>query len=430
MTAPTVLLIIGLALLVAVVLPHVIDNLPISAPIILIGVGALVGMMPFSDGVALFPADHPRLTEHLAEITVLIALMGVGLALDRPLSPLRWKDWRAWGPAWRLLGIAMPLCIGGVALLGWGVLGVAPAAALLLGAALAPTDPVLASDVEVEGPNVSEDADEIDESDEPRFALTAEAGLNDGLAFPFVHAAILLSTAGTVATWGWKWVGWYLIAKVIIGVLVGVGVGWLLGRIAFRGPHRSLRTAETGEPLLAVAAILVTYGLSELVGGYGFLAVFAAAMTLRASERNHEYHGLMHQVVERLERLLTLLLMLFLGFSVANGLLEAVDWRSFVIAGALIFVIRPLFGWLSLIGSPRLGPRERMAVAFFGVRGVGSIYYVAYAASHGNFASIDWIWATVALTIVASVVVHGISATPAMHRIDRRREALAADQPG
>ena len=123
----------------------------------------------------------------------------------RSTGPLRWRDrgsWRAWSPAWRLLGIAMPLTIGAVALLAWGPLGVAAPAALLLGAALSPTDPVLASDVQVEGPTLEGEADEIDEEDEVRFALTSEAGLNDGLAFPFVYAAIFLASVGPVSQWG------------------------------------------------------------------------------------------------------------------------------------------------------------------------------------------------------------------------------------
>lgn len=427
MAVSTVFLIIGLALLMAVVLPNVINALPISAPIVLVTVGVVVGMLPFSNGVAFFPDEHPGLTEHLTEVTVLVALMGVGLALDRPLNPLRWRDWRAWGPAWRLLGIAMPLCIGGVALLGWGLLGLAPAAALLVGAVLAPTDPVLASDVQVGGPDVETDATEVDESDETRFALSSEAGLNDGLAFPFVYAAILLSTAGGLADWGWRWLGWYVVGKIAIGTVVGIAAGWLLGRAAFRAPHRALRTAETGEPLLALAAILVTYGVSEVCGGYGFLAVFAAAMTLRASERDNDYHELMHQVVERLERLLTLLLMLALGFSLSNGLLAAMDWRSWVIAGALVLVLRPLTGWVALLGAPQLSKGERAAVGFFGVRGVGSIYYMAYASSHGSFEHLDWLWATVGLTIIVSVVIHGVAATPWMNWLDRHRESARVD---
>ena len=149
--------------------------------------------------------------------------MGVGLALDRPLRWRSRESWRAWSPAWRLLGIAMPLTIGAVALLAWGPLGVAAPAALLLGAALAPTDPVLASDVQVEGPTLEGDVEEIDEDDEVRFALTSEAGLNDGLAFPFVYAAIFLATLGPVSQWGAGWVAWELVGKVVVGVAVGVG---------------------------------------------------------------------------------------------------------------------------------------------------------------------------------------------------------------
>ncbi len=129
----------------------------------------------------------------------------------------------------------MPLCIAGVALLGWWA-GLAPAAALLLGAALAPTDPVLASDVQVAGPQTGDH--EVDETDEVRFTLTSEAGLNDGLAFPFVYAAILLATEGAVSGWWAEWLGWYLIGKVVIGVLVGLVVGWALAQVAFRSRSR------------------------------------------------------------------------------------------------------------------------------------------------------------------------------------------------
>ena len=99
--------------------------------------------------------------------------MGVGLAIDRPLELRNRASWRRWNPTWRLLGITMPLCIAGVALLGWGA-GLAPAAALLLGAVLAPTDPVLASDVQVAGPQTGDH--EVDEADELRFTLTSRRG--------------------------------------------------------------------------------------------------------------------------------------------------------------------------------------------------------------------------------------------------------------
>lgn len=427
MTADAFYLVIGIALLLAMVLPTLLHRLPLSPPIVLVLLGVILGVLPISNGIPALPTQHPEVTEHLTELTVLIALMGVGLAIDRGLSLRRPKSWRTWSSAWRLLGIAMPLTIGAVALLGWAGLGVGPAAAVLLGAALAPTDPVLASDVQVEGPTVEAEGQEVDEDDEVRFALTSEAGLNDGLAFPFVYAAIFLATIGPVSEWGISWLTWDLAGKVVLGSAIGVLAGWLLGKVSFRGPHHSLRVAETGEPLMAVAAILVSYGVAEVAGGYGFLAVFCAALTIRAAERTSEYHETMHGVVERLERLLTLLVLLFLGFALGNGLLDAVDWRSVVVAVGLVFVIRPLTGLIAFVGSKRLDWRERLVVASFGVRGVGSIYYLAYATNQAEFAETSWLWATVGLTIALSVLVHGVAATPVMNWLDSHREH--DDQP-
>lgn len=430
MNGDVVYLLLGAALLLAVVLPTALRRMAISAPIVLLIVGALMGLLPIPDE-AVSPLGNRAFVEHLAEFTVLIALMGVGLALDRPLDLRRWSSWRKWSAAWRLLGIAMPLSIAAVAFLGWWVLGLAPAAALLLGAVLAPTDPVLASDVQVEGPTASdEDHEEIDESDEVRFALTSEAGLNDGLAFPFVYAAIFLATLGPVTEWGLRWVGWELIGKVVLGALLGIVVGWLLAKIAFAAPAPSLRLAETGEPLLALAAVLLSYGVAEVLGGYGFLAVFAAAMTLRSAERGHEYHAHMHQIVERLERLLTLVVLLLLGVSMTNGLISHLPWQSAVLAVALVFVVRPLAGLVAMgfrsattrIGDHVLTGPERLTISFFGVRGVGSLYYLAYATGHADFEEAGLLWSTVAFTIAISVLVHGVTATPAMRWLEKSRD--------
>jgi sodium/hydrogen antiporter len=428
-TPEVVYVLLGASLLLAAVLPQVLHRWALSAPIVLVATGMVVGLLPIGEDVVLDPVAARPVIEHLTEVTVLVALMGVGLALDRPL---RWRDrgsWRAWAPAWRLLGVAMPLTIGGVALLAWGPLGVALPAALLLGAALAPTDPVLASEVQVEGPTLEGDVEEIDERDEVRFSLTSEAGLNDGLAFPFVYAAIFLATAGSVGEGLLHWVAWELVGKILVGVLAGAAVGWVLGRLAFRAPTRSLRLAEVGEPLLALSALLLAYGVAELVGGYGFLAVFVCALTVRSVERDHDYHGAMHDVVHRLEVLLTLVVLLGLGFAITNGLLARLDWRGVVVGLALVFVIRPVSGYLSFLGhGNHSGPGgldhpERLVVAFFGVRGVGSIYYLAYAAGAARFGEERWLWSTVGFTIALSVVLHGILATPVMARLDDRRRA-------
>jgi NhaP-type Na+/H+ or K+/H+ antiporter len=434
MTGAAVYLILGLSLLLATVLPQVTRRIAISSPMVLVAIGMAIGLLPLADGVSLEPQDHRELITHFTEFTVLVALMGVGLAIDRELDLRSRRSWRTWSPVWRMLLVAMPLTIFGTAFIGWWVAGLAPAVALLLGAVLAPTDPVLASDVQV-GEPLTDDIDDPEgedreEDDDIRFSLTAEAGLNDGLAFPFVHLALLLLAGGFTLTDAVSWLGWYVLGKIVLGAGVGLVAGWLLGRQAFHARSDDLRLADRGEPLLALAALQASYGAAELVGGYGFLAVFACAMRLRASERGHSYQRAMHGVVERLERLMTLLVLLVLGMAMTHGLLEHLDWRGIVLALALVLVVRPLAGYVALTVLPRaeeeeggLDRGETAAVAFFGVRGVGSLFYLAYAASHEHLPDEPWLWSTVAFTVIASVLLHGVTATPAMARLDARRGA-------
>jgi NhaP-type Na+/H+ or K+/H+ antiporter len=145
-------------------------------------------------------------------------------------------------------------------------------------------------------------------------------------------------------------------------------------------------------------------------------------MTFRSAERSHDYHAAMHEVAERLERLLTLFVLLVLGIALTRGLLASLDWRGVAIGLALIFVVRPIAGLVGLSpfgdrNSPLTGP-QRWAAAFFGVRGVGSLYYLAYAAGEAEVLGADWLWSTVGFTIVASVLVHGALASPVMRRVD------------
>ncbi|HEX8495756.1 MAG TPA: cation:proton antiporter [Actinomycetales bacterium] len=424
LSGDSVYLLAGLALLIGAVLPRLLRHKAVSTPIAFIAVGMLVGLLPLPDDVSVLPQDHGKLAERLTELCVIVALMGVGLAIDRPLR------WRTWTTAWRLVLVAMPLCIGAVALLGWAAIGLAPASALLLGAALAPTDPVLASDVQVDGPDVDEGegTPSQDEDDEVRFALTSEAGLNDGLAFPFVYAAILLVGAG-VGDWALKWVGWYLVGKVVIGVLVGGACGYALARLAFRSSRKVLRLAEAGDPILAIAATLGVYGLTEVLGGYGFLAVFVCGVALRSLERDHSFHASLHEFIGQLEHMLTWALLMLTGAAITQGILSSLTWGGVAVAVLLIAVIRPACAWISLQGTV-LGPRERMATAFFGVRGIGSLYYLAYATGTASFTDVDTLWSTAAFTVLLSVVVHGVTATPIMRRLDTMRaQPAVAGEP-
>ena len=419
MRPEVVYLVIGVGLLLATVLPYVLRERALSAPMVVLSFGIVAGaLIPGEDPIS--PVLDARATTHLAELCVIVSLMGVGLAIDRPLH------WRTWAPTWRLLAVAMPLCIVGVALLGWWAMGLTAAGAVLLGAVLAPTDPVLASAVQVPPPAVEGD-EIVPEEDVVRFALTSEAGLNDALAFPFVYLGLFLLGRGPIDDWLTQWVLWSLLGKLAIGALAGWLAGLALGRMAFRDSRHRLSVADIGNPLLALASTFAVYGLTELLGGYGFIAVFAAAVAMRSVERGHGYHRRLHELIEHLETILTLAILLLLGAAMSAGLLLELSWSSVVVGTALVFVIRPLGAWISLWGSTELVGHERLAVAVFGVRGIGSVYYLAYALSSEYTAEGLELWGVVTFTIVLSVIVHGIAATPAMRWLDDRRTSPSRD---
>jgi sodium/hydrogen antiporter len=398
---------IGGGALLAGLLPRLLANRSLSMPIVFLGLGmvvfVLVGALPDPD-----PTQYPDVAARLTEIGVIVALMGAGLKLDRPIGR------RAWSSTWRLLAIAMPLTIAATALLGWWWLGLAPAAAMLLGSALAPTDPVLASDVQVGDPGGAED-----EEDEVRFALTSEAGLNDALAFPFVYAAIAMATVGVdPAGWVTGWVLEDVLFKIAVGMFGGVLVGRLLGALFFRSRREVLRMATHAEGFVALAATFLAYGVTEVAGGYGFLAVFVCARSIRATERTHEYHQVLHDFVEQIERLLLVLLLVLFGGAIVRGLLEPLTWAMVGLAVALVVVVRPVTAWLSLRGGPGT-PGQKRTIAAFGIRGIGTFYYLGYATAEAGFAQVGELWAAAGLVVVVSVVVHGVAATPIMNRLDR-----------
>ena len=400
------LALVGLALLGAAWLPHLLKRHPLTFPIVYLLVGAGLYTLP----LPLPPADpirFPAVAERLTELAVLIALTGVGLRIDTRFG------WRRWSITWRLLGITMPLTILAGFWLGQQWLGYGAAAALLLGAVLAPTDPVLASDVEVNPPGEGGE-------DPVRFALTSEAGLNDGLAFPFVWLAVALAlaAAGAPMEWG-RWLALDVLWRVLGGVAIGAVVGYALMHLIFRSEDKPT-LASSSDGLTALAITLLVYGVAELCQAYGFLAVFVAALVIRQQERDHDYHATLDLFAHQCEKQLMGLLLLLLGGAVASGILQALSWREVVFALAFVLLVRPLSGWLGLLGT-RLPTRERWIIAVFGVRGIGSLYYLAFATHHADFGNTEALWAVVCLVVVLSILLHGLSAQRVLEWMDRRR---------
>jgi len=403
-----VLLLFGLVLLAAAWLPHLLKRQRITFPMAFVAAGIALYVVPLPLPLAAAdPLRYSTITEYLAELAVLVALVGAGLRIDTRFS------WRSWHLTWRLLAITMPLTILASFLLSRHLLGYGFAAAALIGAVLAPTDPVLATDVQVHAPGKGGE-------DPVRFALTSEAGLNDGLAFPFVWLAVALASASAAEPIDWTH---WLTLDVLWRVAGGVGIGWLVGyalmRMIFRGEHDTSLSA-TSDGLTALAITLTVYGIAELCHAYGFLAVFVAAVVVRQYEYDHAYHEHLHSFAEQCERVLIAVLLILFGGAIAGGILAALTWQEIVFALSFVLLVRPLSGFIALFGSG-IVKRERWAIALFGVRGIGSFYYLAFALNHAEFAEAEALWRVVSLVIVISILLHGFSARLVLAWLDRWR---------
>ena len=406
---------VGVGAMLAAIVPSIVRDKPLSLPIVLVAFGAVSYWL--IDGlVAPDPAEQLELTERLTEMGVLVSLMGAGLAIDRPIG------WKQWATTWRLLAITMPIGIVATTVLGVAALQLPLASALLLGAVLAPTDPVLAGAVKVGEPaeQADPDADDNDSDDNVRVALTSEAGLNDALAFPFVYAAIAFAAESTDAGGVAEWFAVDVVYRIAIGVVVGAAIGWVLQRLAFAPPRRFVKLADLSQGFVALSTMFLAYGVAEIASGYGFLAVFAAAVTLRQAERHHEYHRVLHDFVEQFERIIVVVLLVLFGGSLVGGLLDGFTATALVVAIILVVLVRPAAGAIGLLGA-RETKSERFTIAFFGIKGIGSLYYLAYALSSEQFEAADTLWAVVAVTIIASLVIHGVAATPVLNWVDGRR---------
>jgi NhaP-type Na+/H+ or K+/H+ antiporter len=418
--------IVGLLLIVKTLGASHIARLPLSAPMLYLGVGLIMGPL----GLGLLRLDafkNTVLLERLTEVALLISLFTAGMKLELPLSDRRWAI------PLRLATLSMLLTVAAIALVARFALGLPWGAAVLLGAILAPTDPVLASDVQVENPG---------DRDRLRFGLTGEGGLNDGTAFPVVMLGLGLLGQHELGDYGWRWVAVDLLWAVSGGLALGYLLGSLVGRAVL---HLRMRRREAlgSDEFIALGLVALTYGLSLWSQTCGFLAVFAAGLALRRIDQPRagpsteplgnlnplerqasgpEAPAHMMRAVQRfnsqLEGFAEVGIVLVVGVMLA-GIKFQPETLWFV---PLLFVlIRPVSVWLGLLGEPMLVTQRRL-VGWFGIRGIGSLYYLLYAINRDLPKPLAQQLLSITLAVVvASVVLHGISVTPLMRRYESRK---------
>jgi NhaP-type Na+/H+ or K+/H+ antiporter len=422
--------VVGLLFVVMALAGSVLKRLPLSTSMLYLAAGAALGPL----GAGLLHVDvygQSGVWERVTEIAVLVSLFAAGLKLRVPFSD------RGWMLPVRLATGSMLVTIGLVSLAGVYLMGMPLGAAILLGAILAPTDPVLASDVQV--------TDAADR-DRLRFGLTGEAGLNDGTAFPFVMLGLGLLGLHDLGENGWRWVAVDLVWAVAAGLATGIVLGTLVGRLVLylRKTHRE---AVGLDDFLALGLIALAYGVALLVLGYGFLAVFTAGLALRRIERTAAHDdepsdevlvaagspdaeklatdpekapAYMAQAAlgftEQLERIGEAAVVLLLGGMLSASFLPR---EAFWFLPLLFFVIRPAAVYAGTVGADTTRAQRRL-IAWFGIRGIGSVYYLTYAMQHGLPEALARTLAALVLaTVAVSAVVHGISVTPLMKRYTR-----------
>ncbi|HEX8390744.1 MAG TPA: sodium:proton antiporter [Longimicrobium sp.] len=427
---------IGVLLVAMALSRSVLRRLPLSTSMLYLAAGFALGPQV----AGLLQVDiysQSAMWERVTEVAVLVSLFAAGLKLRTPLRDGRWIL-----PV-RLATVSMTVTVGLVTLVGVTAMGLPVGAAVLLGGILAPTDPVLASDVQVTHPT---------DGDRLRFGLTGEAGLNDGTAFPFIMLGLGLLGLHEIGEFGWRWFAIDLVWAVVAGLGVGALLGTATGRLVLY-LRREHREAVGLDDFLALGLIALAYGVALMLKGYGFLAVFAAGLALRRIERTEadgeeppddvamaaqfaqseeaatdkaKAPAYMAQAAlgftEQLERIGEVAVVLLLGGMISWNFLPGV---AFWFIPLLFLVIRPLSVYVGLLGS-RSTPMQRGLIAWFGIRGIGSVYYLTYAMQHGLPEQFSRsVAALVLATVAVSAVAHGISVTPLMARYSKRsrREA-------
>jgi NhaP-type Na+/H+ or K+/H+ antiporter len=422
-------LIVGAVLVFMGIAATTLRRLPISAAMFYLAIGYLLGL----PGIALLRLDmavDARLLRIITEVALLVSLFAIGLRLR--LGVLE----KLWTVPLRLGVLAMLATIPLLTLFGVYVLQLGWGPALLLAAILAPTDPVLAHDVQVHTPG---------DHDLLRFALSGEGGLNDGIALPFAMLGLALCAAP--AGQGAELLTLKLAGSVVWGVVGALAIGGMLGWATTHAVAwlRTRHAQALGlEGFFALGLIELSFGAAQLAQTYGFLAVFAAGVAMRRVEHRasggqsprkaigtvdpedieataanpskaHAYitESVLGFTIE-LERIAEVAVMAMVGNVLATLQAPIFTWQTVALSVALFVIVRPVSVELSLLGSSAT-PTQRRLMSWFGIRGIGSFYYLAFALEHGAAADVMPLMPLALAVVAASVVIHGVSATPLMN---------------
>ena len=395
---------VGVALLITAIGKPLLDRFNLNTTFVYLTVGLIGGPLVLD----LAPSDpvlSAGVMERVAELGVIISLVVIGIRIGRPLR------WAAWRSTVRLIMVAMPVTIALVAASGYWLLGLALGPAVLLAAILAPTDPILAGPLEEQG---------LKDEGEHRFGLSSEAGLNDGFAFPFVYLGLYL--IWHPSSWD-QWLGNWLVQDMVYAIALALPLGWLAGRLCGWLYLRFMQNQKGGRRwrhFTPLGLLLTIYGLVEAVGGYGFLAAFTAGLGFRQElERDWKHLQAFANFTESVDELLKVIILVALGALLRWQAWAVQGWALLAFALLLLLVIRPLVTWLTTSGG-FFRVHDRLYWGWFGVRGVGSIYYLCFAINAGLDRELaGTLFSVVAAVIVASSVLHGLTLGPYLRRFDR-----------
>jgi sodium/hydrogen antiporter len=389
----------GAALLLITLGHRLLERLNINSTYLYLLAGVLAGPL-LLDMAPDDPLVAVPVLERVTEMAVIIGLVVLGIRIGRPIS------WRGWQSTARLILVVMPGTIIGVAAAGIWILGLPLGPAVLLGAILAPTDPILAGPLEETS---------AEEDPEDRFGLSTEAGLNDGMAFPFVYLGVYL----TLRPDDWQaWAAEWLIFDLIYAVGMALPIGWIAGRICghtYVALARRDTISRSRRLFVPLALLLAVYGMVEALGGYGFLAAFTAGHGFRHAFEDHpDRLTAFADFTESVDELAKGAVLILVAALIPWAALWALGWTLLAFALALLLVLRPGLTVLAMAGSP-FSRRERGYWAWFGIRGIGSVYYLTYALGQGvEGAAAEMLFIVTIGTVLVSIVAHGLSVRPAL----------------